>query len=238
MTFSVQWVALAVMVACTLWRLPTLLRGQGRGMFWIFASMTLCVALSIAPIYLAVDAVLGERNIANVVLRISLFVIFFLLGTRIADAYDSTWARRLIRGPVGIAMLVLCIVGVWASYFASDVAGSSVGMASLSTQTSIEVYKWFGLAYPAYIAAVVVIPTAAAAFSQRPPIARTAAAFMAMGFALTAALVPVHALELPHSIETPVGFVAILLTAVGFSLVWLSVRTQKRPVAPRGRGGS
>lgn len=223
MTFSVQWVTLAVLVGCTAWRLPSMLKGHNRSMFWIFASMTLCVALSIGPIYLSVDALLGQRNIANVVLRLSLFAVFFLLGSKIAAAYDSRVARRLIHGPVGIAVLVICSLGIWISYFASDVAGSSVGMGSLSGQTSIEVYKWFGLAYLGYVAAVAAIPTARAALHPRPLLARVAALFMSAGFAMTAALLPLHALELPSaSIETTLAFAAIILVATGLSLVWLS----------------
>lgn len=235
MTFGVQWAALAVLLACALWRLPSMLRGHNRGMFWILACMSLCVALSIPPIYLAVDGVLGERNVANVILRLSLFAVFYLLGSRIAAAYDSPLAARLIKGPVGIAALVLCCLGICLSYLASDVAGSSVGLASLSThQSSIEVYKWFGLAYVGYISAVVVIPTAKAALSPRPWPDRIAALLMCAGFALAAALVPLNTLELSHGIETIAAFVAILLVAAGLSLLWLSFTLRPRPDASAG----
>ena len=222
MTFTVQWATLAVLLGCTAWRLPSMLRGHNRSMFWIFAFMSICVALSIEPIYLWADGLLGQRNIANVFLRMSLYAVFYLLGSKIAAAYNSPLARQLISGPVGLSVLVICALGIWISYFSSDVAGSSVGMASLSHQGSIEVYKWFGLVYVCYVAAVVVIPTGRAALSRRPYLDRAAALLMCIGFTLAAAILPLNAFELRHGIETITAFTAILFVAAGLSLVWLS----------------
>ncbi len=229
MTFTVQWATLTVLLGCTAWRLPSMLKGHNRSMFWIFAFMSLCVALSIGPIYLWADGLLGQRNITNVILRLSLYAVFYLLGSKIAAAYNSPLARQLISGPVGQTVLVICSLGIWISYFSSDVAGSSVGMASLSHQSSIEVYKWFGLAYVAYVAAAVVIPTGRAAFSKRPCLDRIAALLMCIGFALAAVLLPLNALNLQHRIETTTSFAAILCVAAGLALVWLSFLRRPMP---------
>lgn len=229
MTFTLQWATLAVLLGCTAWRLPSMLRGHNRSMFWIFAFMSLCVGLSIAPIYLWVDGLLGQRNLANVFLRLSLYAVFYLLGSKIAAAYNSPLARQLISGPAGMSVLVICSLGIWISYFSSDVAGSSVGMASLSHQSSIEVYKWFGLAYVAYVAAVVVIPTGRTAFSQRPYLDRIAALLMCIGFVLAAAMLPLNAVELRNSIETTTAFAAILFVTAGLALVWLSFLRRPMP---------
>lgn len=233
MTMTLQWVALAVCLGCTAWRVPSLARGRNRGMFWTFAFMTICVALSIHAIYIPLDSVLGGRNLTNVFLRLSLFAVFYLLASRVAAAYNSPLARKLIKGPAGMSVLIACSLGIWISYFLSDVEGSSTGMAGFADQPSIEVYKVFGLAYAAYAAAVVVIPTAKAAFSNRPILDRTAALLMCIGFAMVCASVPLQLLE-NGTIEALFSFGPVLFVAAGLALVWISFL--RRPVAPQARG--
>lgn len=233
MTMTLQWVALAVCLGCTAWRIPALAQRRNRGMFWTFAFLSICVALSIPAIYMPLDALLGGRNLANVFLRLSLFAVFYLLASRVAAAYNSPLARRLIKGPVGLAILIACSLGIWISYFLSDVEGSSTGMAGLADQPSIEAYKVFGLAYAAYAAAVVVIPTAKAAFSNRPMLDRTAALLMCIGFAMVCASVPLQLLE-NGTIEALFSFGPILFVAAGLALVWISFL--RRPVFPKERG--
>ncbi|WP_269937141.1 hypothetical protein [Arthrobacter sp. HY1533] len=232
MTLTLQWVALAVCLGCTAWRIPALAQRRNRGMFWTFAFISICVALSIHAIYMPLDGLLGGRNLTNVFLRLSLFAVFYLLASRVAAAYNSPLARRLIKGPVGLAILIACSLGIWISYFLSDVDGSSTGMASLADQPSIEAYKWFGQAYMAYAAAVVVIPTAKAAFSNRPPLDRAAALLMCIGFAMVCATMPLQLLE-DGAIETRVAFASIIFVAAGLALVWVSF--MRRPVPPKPR---
>ena len=71
-----QWVVLGVCLLCTAWRLPALRSGHNRGLFWIFALASIAVALSIPSIYLPVDQLLGEHNLANVIVRLSLFAVY------------------------------------------------------------------------------------------------------------------------------------------------------------------
>lgn len=233
MTLTLQWVALIVCLGCTAWRIPSLAQRRNRGMFWTFAFISICVALSIHAIYMPLDELLGGRNLTNVFLRLSLFTVFYLLASKVAAAYNSPLARKLIKGPVGLAILIACSLGIWISYFLSDVHGSSTGMASLSDQPSIEAYKWFGQAYMVYAAAVVAIPTARAAFSNRPLLDRAAALLMCIGFAMVCATMPLQLLE-SEAIETRVAFGSIIFVAAGLALVWVSfIRT---PVAPKPRG--
>lgn len=233
MTLTLQWVALAVCLGCTAWRIPALAQRRNRGMFWTFAFMSICVALSIHAIYIPLDGLLGGHNVTNVFLRLSLFVVFYLLASKVAAAYNSPLALKLIRGPVGLAILVACSLGIWISYFLSEVKGSTTGMAEFADQPSIEAYKAFGLAYAAYAAAVVVIPTAKAAFSSKPMLDRAAALLMCIGFAMVCASVPLQLLE-NGTIEALFSFGPVLFVAAGLALVWVSF--MRRPVTPKARG--
>ena len=223
MSNILQWVALAVCLGCTIWRFPTMMRGRNRGLFWAFAMMSVSIGLSIPAIYLPVDGVLGGVNLANVVLRLSLFAVFFLLASKVSAAYNSGIGRTLIRGPLGIAVLVACSVGIWITYFVSELHGSSAGLVGFFDQTSVNVYMWFGKVYLAYAAATLVVPTWRAAFSGRPAMDRAAALSMCAGFILVCStavvqMTPWHQL----AIMTDLSFASILLVAAGLILVWVS----------------
>lgn len=223
MTTTLQWVALAACLLCTGWRFPSMLKQRNRSLFWIFALASLCVGLSIPAIYLPVDALLGGINITNVFLRISLFAVFFLLAGKVASAYKSSLAVKLVRGPVGIAVLGLCSLGIWASFLFSTKGPSSAGMSEVDDHVALAAYGWFGVAYMAYAAACVVIPTARAAFSPRPLLDRASALLISIGFSLVLATVPIQLL--PNTSDALLGvtsFSSILFVAAGLALVWIS----------------
>ncbi len=234
MTTILQWAALAACLFCTVWRLPAMVQGRNRGLFWIFAMTTLAVGLSIGSIYMPVDAVLGGINMANVLLRISLFAAFFLLAAKVAAAYNSPLARKLISGPLGIAVLVTCSLGIWISFFFSKKAPSSAGLSALPDEPALAVYGWFGFAYMAYAAACVVIPTTKAALSPRPALDRTSALLMSVGFLLVLATVPIQLVPHPnYTLLMIASFSAILFIAAGLALVWVSFL--RRPMKATGR---
>ncbi|WP_157875191.1 hypothetical protein [Arthrobacter sp. PAMC 25486] len=194
---------------------------------------SLCVGLSIPAIYLPVDALLGGINLANVILRLSLFAAFFLLAAKVAAAYNSPLARKLVRGPVGIAVLAFCSLGICISFFVSQKASSSTGLSELEHEPALAAYMWFGMAYMAYAAACVVIPTARAVCSRRPVLDRASALLMCIGFVLVLATVPLQlAPNTNYAVLKLVSFSAILCIAAGLSLVWLSfIRRPMRPKA-------
>lgn len=229
MTESLQWIALAACLGCLMWRLPALLKGRNKSLFWAFAMTAVCVALSIEVIYLPVDALLGGMNVANVFVRLSLFAVFFLLASKITAAYRSPLARSLIRGPVGIAVLAISSAGIWISYFLSDLQGSSAGLTDFTDVPSVHAYMWIGKAYPAYVAACLVVPTWRAAFSRRPVLDRGAALSMCIGFGLVclAMLTPFLPWE-GHSLTEILSFSSIIFVAAGLALVWLSFL--RRPI--------
>ncbi len=225
MTTILQWAALAVCLGCTAWRVPALLHGRNRSLFWAFFLVTICVALSIPAVYLPFDGLLGGVNFANVLLRLSLFAAFFLLAAKIAAAYGSPAARTLIRGPVGLGVLAACSGGILAAYFLSDLSGSSPGLSGFFDQTSVVAYMWIGRLYIAYAAACLVLPTGRAAFSRRPPLDRAAALLMCLGFTCVCITLVVQ-LSTWHqaAVMGTLSFGSVLFVAAGLALVWVSYR--------------
>ncbi len=223
MITALQWTAFAVCLICTAWRLPAMVRGHNRGLFWALVMASISVALSIPALYLPIDALLGGENLANVVLRMSLFAVFYLLSAKVAAAYNSPFSLKLIRGPLGLTALTICALGILISYFLSDVHGSSTGLTGFDDQRSVAAYVWFGNAYTAYAAACLVAPTAQAALSHRPPLERAAAASLSIGFLLVVSTVPLRLLPLQDGpLIKLVSFASILFVAAGLVTVWLS----------------
>ncbi|MDJ0313003.1 hypothetical protein [Arthrobacter sp. H35-D1] len=234
MITDLQWIALAACIACTAWRFPSLLKGRNRGLFWAFAMTSISVALSIPALYLPIDALLGGANLANVVLRLSLFAVFYLVSVKVAAAYSSPLPIKLIRGPIGLSVLTACSLGILITYFLSDVNGSSTGLSGFGGQASVAAFMWFGSVYPAYASACLVLPTAAAALSTRPAIDRAAAASLCVGFCLVVSTVPLRLLSAPDGFVLKLAsFGSILFIAAGFAIVWVSFFRRPIPDAIR-----
>jgi len=230
MTTVLQLAALFACLACTAIRFPSMRKGRNRSLFWIFAMASLSVGLSIHAIYMPVDAALGGINLANVVLRLSLFAVFFLLASKVAAAYNSPLAWAMVRGPVGVAVLVVCSLGIWVSFFISTKGPSSTGLSALPSEPALTAYAGFGVAYMAYAAACVVVPTARATFARRLLLDRASALLLCMGFTLVLATVPIQLLPgTSNTLLQGVSFSAVLFVAAGLALVWLSyLRGTKR----------
>ncbi|WP_207344056.1 hypothetical protein [Arthrobacter sp. E3] len=223
MIAALQWTALGTCLACTIWRVPSMVKGRNRGLFWVCLLASACVALSIPSLYLPFDALLGEANLANVILRFSSFAVFYLMAVKVAAAYKSPSSLRLIRGPIGLAVIAVCSLGILATYFFSDFHGSSPGLVGFGDQPMAIAYMWFGMCYPGYASACLVQPTAKAVFSNRPVIDRAAASSLCIGFFLIFLTIPLRLLP-PHDgfIVKAVSFGSILFVATGFVIVWLS----------------
>ncbi|MDO5751502.1 hypothetical protein [Arthrobacter sp.] len=223
MIAALQWTALGTCFACTVWRVPSMVKGRNRGLFWVCLLASVCVALSIPALYLPIDALLGEANLANVILRFSSFAVFYLMAVKVAAAYDSSSALRLIRGPIGFAVIAVCSSGILATYFFTDFNGSSPGLVAFGDQPLAIAYMWFGMSYPAYASACLVQPTAKAALSNRRMIDRAAASCLCIGFFLIFLTIPLKLLQSNDGfIVKLVSFGSILFVATGFVIVWLS----------------
>lgn len=234
MITALQWIALAACLACTVWRFPSMLKGRNRGLFWVCAMASVSVALSTEAIYVPFDALLGGENLANVVLRLSSFAVFYFLAVKVAAAYGSPRSINLIRGPIGLSVLTACSLGILITYFLSDLSGSSTGLGGFGRQPSVLAYSWFGKIYPAYASACLLLPTAAAALSTRPLIDRAAASSLCVGFFLVVTTVPLRLLPLTSGfILKLASFGSILFIAAGFVIVWVSFFRRPIPDAIR-----
>ena len=225
-----QWTVLAACLACTAWRIPALLKGRNRGLFWTFALASISVALSIPTLYMPIDELLGGENVANVILRLSLFAVFFLLATKVAAAYNSPFALRLIRGPAGLTALIVSTLGVLITYSLADLTGSNTGLVDFGGQPYVTAYMWFGVGYTAYAAATLVLPTARAALTKGRPLDRTAAACLCVGFFLVCITVPLQLTPTGHgTLHKYASFGSILAVTAGLTLIWLSFIRRPMP---------
>ena len=236
-----QWTTLAVCGVVTLARVPSVLRGENRSLFAIFALMTLAILLSIDAPYLAVDQILGGTNIANVVLRFVIFAAIFFLGVRVARGFSADDALQLITGPVGIAVAAAASAAVVLVFFMMDTAGSSAGLVALSARDGrnaalVEYYGAAGRLYPAFITVALFPAMVRTLCSGLPALVRSSAALLALG------TVAISLSLLSPVIPPSLGFMrfvfnysAVLCLVLGLSLIWLAKTLAKR--APKKQAG-
>jgi hypothetical protein len=221
---NLQWTALIFCAVAAALRVPGLAKGRGRSIFAALVLMTAAVGLSLSPIYLVVDGFLGGVNVANLVLRLILFAVFLLLGIRMAAAFGSSVARRLIVGPFGLAVLALCVIATLYFFVASELPVSSRGLSAFQDQDTVLQYLTVGRFYPGYVSACLLPAALVSVLDKRArTLHRVAGAFLAGGFFLVVLFVVLRFVTVPlYPWDVILSFAAILLTAVGLCLIWLS----------------
>lgn len=221
---AIQWVALVLCATGAAIRLPGVWKGQGRTIFTALVLLTVAVGLSITRIYEPVDGILGGVNVANLMLRLALYAVFVLLGVRMAAAFGSPLARRLVVGPFGLAILGLTIAATLYFFVASELPGSSTGLRAFEDQDTVQQYAAVGRLYPGYVGACLVLPAAASVFDRHlRPIHRVACAFLACGFSLVVVFVLLRLTTIELlALDVVLPFTAILLTVLGLCVIWLS----------------
>jgi hypothetical protein len=227
---AIQWLALGLCVVFAVMRLPEAIRGRGRAIFAVLVLLCVAVALSLSPIYLVVDGSLGGANIANLIIRFSLYAIMLMLGVRGAAAFGSGRALRFIRGPVGIAALAVTVAATVILFLLSDLPESSTGLRAYADQTTVHWYSHLGRLYPAYIAACLIGPaTARVRDSATLGLHRVGAALMASAFAMVLAHAALNLAGVrTGTADLVLPFGAIVLVTIGLTLFWLSRRRAGR----------
>jgi len=236
-----QWTTLAVCCVVTLIRVPSVLRGENRSLFWIFALMTLAILLSIDAPYLAVDQVLGGMNFANLVLRFVIFGGIFFLGIRLARGFSACDALQLITGPVGITVAAAASIAVVAVFLMMDTAGSSAGLVAVFAKDGrnaalVEYYGAAGRLYPAFITAALFPAMVRTLRSGLPALVRSSAALLALG--TVAICLSVLSPVIPSSLgfmKFVFNYSAVLCLVLGLSLIWVAKTLAKR--APKKQAG-
>lgn len=223
----IQWIVLASCVVFALLRLPDVFRGRGRSVFAAMALLVVAVGLSLPQIYLPVDTFLGGVNIANLIIRLSLFAIFVLLGIRIAGAFRSPSTRWLIVGPLGLGVLGVVVAVTVVLFVLSDLPESSTGLFAYGDQDTVRLYTEVGRLYPGYVAACLVLPAVKGLMDPAGRLAyRTASALLAVGFGAVVVFAVVCLLAGTHlgAWEIILPFGSILLVVSGLTVIWASRR--------------
>ena len=239
-----QWTTLMASGAAALSRVPNLVRRKNRSIFYALALLTLAILLSIHGPYMAIDAVLGGTNLANLLLRFIIFGAIFFLALRIAAGFGDSRGRRLIRGSIGTSALALISVAMLVCFALMDTSGSSAGMAEVAEKNPrnallVEYYGAAGRAYPAYVCVAILPGLLRAVKGQLPALLRISAALLAVGsIAIPLSLLfPVIPPELGF-LRFIVNYTAILCFVAGLALIWVAgsrARRRQGPVSARRR---
>jgi hypothetical protein len=221
-----QWTTLAVCAVVTLARIPSALRGHNRSLFFIFALMTIAILLSIDAPYRVIDAWLGSQNYANLILRFVIYVGFFLAGVRIAKAFNSARAVKLLRGLLGLSVLGVIMAATAVLFVLADTEGTATGLSGLRERSPenfrfIELYGTAGRLYPAFVAACLLPSSIRVAAGRLPAVIRWGAALLTVSFAgiVLSSVIPF----LPSSgfLHFVVNYTAALTLVLGLTVIWV-----------------
>lgn len=228
---AIQLTALALSSLFALLRLPGALQGRNRGMFACMVLIALAMALSLPGFYDPVDALLGGRNLANLALRLALYAVFVILGVKAAAAFGARWSRKLIIGPVGLAVLGLT-AGLTVYLFAlSDVPVSSTGLQAYEKQATVQAYASLGRLYPGYVAACLCVPALMAAANPRLRVLRRiGAGLFGIGLVLVFVFSVLQEMVYLGVFTALVPFTAVILVTLGLTAMWIShIRQRRQP---------
>lgn len=159
-------VCLITCVVATVVRVPTAIRTKRWGAFGAFALLTVAVALTLPVVYYPVDWVLGEQNIANLILRFVLNGAFLLIGVSLVYVYGSVGARQYLLGWKGLVVAGGVVVALIISFAGLPRLGSSVSLNAYVDDPFMQLYASVGRIYPGYVAAVVLVPILRAVFAR------------------------------------------------------------------------
>ena len=225
-----QWLALGLCAIFALLRLPGAIKGQNRGMAAALLLATLGICLSLDVFYRPIDGLLGGVNVANLILRFSLYIFFIILGTKGAVAFKAPRTARLISGPTGWVVLGGIAAFTVACFLSADMPESSTGLWAYGGQPAVEAYGLAGRIYPAYIAACLLIPVFAAALDRRQgKCLRVGLLVLGVGLVTVVVYAVTKMLNLPMGYwDLVIPFCAIILVAGGLLVVWLTNLTAHR----------
>lgn len=223
-----QWSALALCSVVAVARIPGALRGHNRSIFGVFFLVAIAILLSIDGPYLAVDALLGGANYANLLLRFLVYGAIMLAGYRIAKAFGDDTGSRRVAGRAGLTVLTVVAIATAVFFLLADTKGSATGLTGLPARSTanailINSYAAAGRAYPAYVAACLLPTTFHAVRGRFPTAIKTGAALLSTGFAglivgAVYAFVPTD----PARLQAVFNFTAVLCLSLGLAVIWIA----------------
>ncbi len=227
--FAVQVSAFVLSSLFALFRLPDAVRGRNRSIFFCMVLIAVATGLSLPVFYEFIYPLLGGMNLANLLLRYSLYGVFVILGLRGAAAFGAEWSRRLIVGPVGLVVLGVIAVLTAGFFAASDIPETSTGLLDYGDQVTVEVYGMLGRLYPAYVAACVCAPALAAARNPRYRTPhRLGSGLFGTGLAVVVAFTAMALVMDLGVFMVLLPFSAVILVVSGLAVMWISNRLQLR----------
>lgn len=220
-------------------RAPGALREAARVRMWLaHVVMALVLWLSVAVVYLSVDALLGGRNITNLLSHVGFLVIFWLGGAEVTLGLGRHDLYRVVHGTIGSMVLGAGAAAMTATFIAAAPEYSAMGLNPFRDDPLIVLYKVLSYLYPGFVAAVLARPMLRASV-ESPGLLGSAKRFMAIGFMLVP-LVPVA--HLGELLDPGYGLVvdlvlypAIILVATGVTLAFVARRQINGDVSPEHR---
>lgn len=207
-------------------RTSNALRDRTKVRLWLaHLVMALALWLSVTPVYLAIDAVLGGRNIANLLSHFGFSAIFWLGGAEVSLAIGRHDLYRLIHGRIGIWVLGVGATAMTAVFIAAAPAYSAMGLNPFRDDPMVILYKAVSYLYPGFVAAVLARPLLRASL-ETPSLLGAAMRFMAVGFILVPLVAIAHLGELVAPgyamVVDLVLYPAIILVAAGVTMAFIA----------------
>ncbi|MFJ6419020.1 hypothetical protein [Paeniglutamicibacter sp. NPDC091659] len=234
-----NWIAGALAVVfCVLVmaRAPGALRDRAKVRVWLaHLVMALVLWLSVTPVYMAADALLGGRNIANLVSHFGFYLMFWLGGSEVALGIGRHDLNRLLHGPVGAVVLGGGAAAMTAAFILAAPEYSVMGLNPFRDDPMIVLYKALSYLYPAFVAAVLARPLLRASL-ECTGLSGSAMRLMAVGFMLVPVVPVAHLGELLAPgyavVVDLVLYPSIVLVATGTTLAFIARIRCNRGASP------
>lgn len=204
-------------------RTPSAIKKKNVPLWAAHVLVTVLILLAVGPIYSAVDSLLGGVNVANLLSRLLIGLIFLALGRQIANGLTRPDASHKIAGRSGLGMLALGALLVVLFFTLADTPTSSMGLNLYHDDPWVTAYRAAALLYPAYCSAILVsaLYVDFRAFDDAPRIQHVAKGVLMAGFAC---VVPVPFLTLLEYVTDGARlwvdlftYASVLLVAAGSS---------------------
>lgn len=227
-------------------KLPRAIRGEGRVSFVALVLLSVGLLLSIPEVYLVVDGWLGNHNIANLVIRMSVQGVGTAVAVSLARVFDAHRTEVFVLSFRGYAAMTLSVVAMGALLVPMGAwSYSSPGLGAFADSPWMHIYLLLANLYPAILAAILLGPVLRFVITSRDAFAsRIAYLLMAIGMAALITLPVVVLLDIAGVLKrlpllATVGWIAPLGFASGMLLhalraVWVrqrSAQARKRVAA-------
>jgi hypothetical protein len=218
-------------------RTPGALHERAKVRLWLaHLVMALVLWLSVTAVYLSVDALLGGRNVTNLISHFGFYLMIWWGGAEVALGLGRHDLYRLIHGTIGSMILGGGIVAMTATFIAAAPEYSAMGLDPFRGDPLIILYKALSYLYPGFVAAALARPLLRASV-ESPGLLGSSKRLMATGFILVP-LVPVaHLGELVDPgyalVVDLVLYPAIVLVVTGVTMTFIARRQICQASSPR-----